>query len=372
MSDTSIAAAQQQTKIMMEALIRFSIVAIIVFLCWQVFAPFLGIMLWGIIMAIALYPVHQWLAKRLDNKQGRSSTIMVFVAMLLFGIPIALLGTSAAEHAQKIHTVLETGELEIDPPKDTVAEWPVVGEKVYTAWNDAATDFPTFLKENSVLIKKYSRKILDTILGSVGTSLFLFGAFVVAAIFMAFAQPGIKAMKHIFIRISGPKTGPELQDLCTATVRSVTVGVLGVAFIQAILFGIGFVLAGIPAAGLLALVVLVVAIVQVPALLVGLPVIIFMWTKGDASTAMNIFFSIYFVAAALSDNLLKPILLGRGVAAPMPVILLGALGGMVSAGFIGLFIGAVVLAVGYVIFTGWVNNTLEEPLAENEAPVDAE
>lgn len=363
MSESSNDAAELQSKILMEALIRFSLLAIVIFLCWQVFNPFLGIMLWGIIMAIALYPVHQWLAKRLKHKQGRASTIMVIAAMLLFGIPIAMLGTSAAQHVQKIHTAIETGTLEIGQPQESVAEWPVVGGQLYHAWQEAATDLPTFLEDNKELIKKYSKRILNTALGSVTTALFLFGAFVVAAIFMAFAEPGIKTAQHIFVRISGPTTGPELQSLCTATVRSVTVGVLGVAFIQAILFGLGFVFAGIPAAGLLALVVLVICIVQIPALLISLPVIAFLWTKGDASTGMNAFFTLYFIFAALADNFLKPFLLGRGVAAPMPVILLGALGGMVSAGFIGLFIGAVVLAVGYVIFTGWVHNTLDEPLA---------
>ena len=133
------------------------------------------------------------------------------------------------------------------------------------------------------------------------------------------------------------------------------------------LLGVGFVLAAIPAAGVLALIVLLLGIAQLPATIVSLPVIAYLWWSGDASTASNIFFTVYLLAAGMADNILKPLLLGRGVDAPMPVILLGAMGGMVSSGIIGLFIGAVLLAVGYQIFMGWVDEGEEEALAQEPA-----
>ena len=99
---------------------------------------------------------------------------------------------------------------------------------------------------------------------------------------------------------------------------------------------------------------LVLGIVQLPPTLVAVPVIIYLWMGGDASTASNIFFTIYLMLAGMSDNILKPMLLGRGVDVPMPIVLFGALGGMVSAGIIGLFIGAILLSVGYQLFIEWV------------------
>jgi predicted PurR-regulated permease PerM len=131
-------------------------------------------------------------------------------------------------------------------------------------------------------------------------------------------------------------------------------GVIGVAFIQALLLGVGFLLAGVPFAGLLALIVMLVGIVQLPALIVSLPVIGFLWWSGGEVTH-NVIWTLYLLIAGMADNVLKPLLLGRGVDAPMPVILIGALGGMVSAGIVGLFIGAVLLAVGYQLFMDWVN-----------------
>jgi len=99
--------------------------------------------------------------------------------------------------------------------------------------------------------------------------------------------------------------------------------------------------------------------------LVSLPAIAYLWWSGDASTASNIFFTVYLLVAGMADNVLKPLLLGRGVDAPMPVILLGAMGGMVTSGIIGLFIGAVMLAVGYQIFMGWVDEGEESATAES-------
>jgi predicted PurR-regulated permease PerM len=142
-----------------------------------------------------------------------------------------------------------------------------------------------------------------------------------------------------------------------------------VAFIQALLLGVGFIIADIPAAGVLAIIVMIIGILQLPALIISLPVVVYLWWLGDASTLINIFLSLYLVAAGMADNVLKPILLGRGVDAPMPVILLGALGGMVSSGIIGMFVGAVMLTVGYQIFMEWVDYVEEDDGAELEGAV---
>ena len=185
--------------------------------------------------------------------------------------------------------------------------------------------------------------------------MFLFlGALIIAGIMMAYGESGSQAIRRIVSRVVGPEKGPRVHSLSIATIRSVAMGVIGVAVIQAVLLGVGFMIAGVPAAGLLALVVLFVGILQLPALIVSLPVIGYIWWAGDGSTGAQVFYSVYLIVAGTADNVLKPILLGRGVDAPMPVILIGALGGMVTGGFIGLFLGAVVLAVGYQLFMEWV------------------
>jgi predicted PurR-regulated permease PerM len=161
-----------------------------------------------------------------------------------------------------------------------------------------------------------------------------------------------EAIHRFAIRMAGPVRGPELADLARATVRSVVQGILGVAALQAILAGTGFVVAGIPGAGLWALLVLVAAIVQLPVILIMvIPIVIgFSTLSGFAAGGLMV----WCMAVGLVDNVLKPILFGRGVRVPMLVIFMGALGGMLTMGIIGLFLGSVVLAVGFELFKAWL------------------
>jgi predicted PurR-regulated permease PerM len=146
-----------------------------------------------------------------------------------------------------------------------------------------------------------------------------------------------------------------------ATIRSVTTGILGVAFIQSVLAGLGFLVVGLPGAGLWAVVFLIAAVLQV-GVLVLIPAVVYVFAVSSMTKA--VIFLIWCAIVGLSDNVLKPILLGRGVAVPIVVVFLGAIGGFVTLGIIGLFIGAIVLSVGYKLFLAWIN---EGSLADQEA-----
>jgi predicted PurR-regulated permease PerM len=202
---------------------------------------------------------------------------------------------------------------------------------------------------------------------SIGGAVLLFlVSFIVAGIIMAFGQAGARSMRAIFDRIVGRAHGEEFARLSTATIRAVALGVLGVALIQAIVVGLLMMIAGVPFAGLLALIVLVLGIAQVPALLVTLPVIVYIWVGGDYDNVSAAIHTVLLFVAGMLDNVLKPLLLGRGVDAPMPVVLLGALGGLASAGILGMFVGATVLALGYQIFMWWVATNPEPPATPEE------
>ena len=341
----------------MDGLIRVGLVLLLVVACFRVFSPFLNLMLWALILGVTLYPSHQKLAARMGGSNSRAATTIVLLGLLLIGAPTIMLASSLANQIAGMHEAYQAGTLEVPPPKESVAEWPVIGQQVYDGWAAASTNLHEFIDDNRVGLESMLSNMLATARSAAGTVFMFLGALIVAGIMMAYGTGGSRAMYEILTRIAGPQHGPRVHTLATMTTRSVAVGVLGVALIQAVLLGVGFLLAGVPAAGLLALIVLLLAIMQLPATIVSLPVIIWLWNSGDAGTVMNVFWTVYLVLAGLSDNVLKPMLLGRGVDAPMPVILLGALGGMVSSGFIGLFLGAVILAVGYQIFMQWVEAT---------------
>jgi len=337
-----------------DALIRVALVTLLVVASLRIFSPFMDLMLWALILAVTLFPSHQKLAARLGDNQGRAATMMVLLGIMILGVPVALLGASLADQLATDYEQYAAGTLTIRPPPESVAGWPLIGEQVYDGWSAASANLTEFIEENKQWLETAAAKTLAAAKSTAGTVLMFIGSMIVAGIMMAYGRGGSEAIHNILCRIAGDTQGPKVHTLSTMTTRSVAAGVLGVAVIQALLMGVGFMLAGVPAAGILALVVLLLGIMQLPVLVISLPVIIWLWNSGDAGSIMNVVWTVYFIVAGFSDGILKPILLGRGVDAPMPVILIGALGGMVSSGFIGLFTGAVVLAVSYQIFMHWV------------------
>ncbi len=367
--ENSAALRQLFSHDMLDVMVKVGLIATMTVVCFRIFAPFMNLLLWGLILSVALYPLQQKIAGGPEGSQGRAATVLVLVTILLLGVPVVMIASSFASHIYSVVEALRSNQVSIPMPGEAVAQWPLIGERAYAAWSSAASDLPGYLETLQPQLGQLSQVVLSSAAGAMGNVFFIFGALAVSGIMMAFGQSGGAATERILNKLTTEKHGPRLHQLITATIRSVATGVIGVAFIQAILLGIGFILAGIPAAGLLAIVVMVAGILQLPALIISLPVIGYLWWAGG-DTTMNIVWSIYLVVAGTADNVLKPLLLGRGVEAPMPVILIGALGGMVSAGIVGLFIGAVALAVGYQLFMDWVNQP--DPDFEPDTPDTAD
>jgi predicted PurR-regulated permease PerM len=220
-----------------------------------------------------------------------------------------------------------------------VKNWPIIGNEIYDKWSNARADLPGLVHSMQPQLGDLARRSLSMV-ASIGGSMLLFlASFVVANIVMAYGDSAGRSVRAVLSRVSGPSRGEALAKLALATIRAVALGVIGVAAIQALLIGLALLLAGIRVAGVLAIIALVLGIAQVPALLVTLPVIIYIWSSGDYSTAAAIAHTIILLLAGMADNILKPLMLGRGVDVPMPVILLGALGGMASGGILGMFVG---------------------------------
>jgi predicted PurR-regulated permease PerM len=244
--------------------------------------------------------------------------------------------------------------LKIPEPRPGVATWPIVGEKIHEVWSLAHSDLPALIQSMQPKIGDLARTGLGFVASIGGALLQLIAAFIIAAVIMAFGEGAIRGSRAIFVRIVGAERAAEFASLSTATIRAVALGVIGIAVIQALIIGLALFIAQVPLAGVAAAIMLVLGIAQVPALIVTLPAIAYIWMSGNYSTVGAIGFTILLVIAGMADNVLKPLMLGRGVAAPMPVVLLGALGGMAAAGIMGMFVGAVLLALGYVIFMQWV------------------
>ena len=342
------------SRSLLDVFIRAGFIFAMVVLCYQIFSPFVALMAWALILAVTLYPAHQKLARRMEGKQGLAATLLVLGGIVLIGVPTAVLMFELGDSVHDIIGSVRDNTLQIPAPSPGVAEWPIVGKKVHGLWSQLHSDLPAVVQSLQPKLGDLAKHALG-IVASIGVAMLLFlVSFIVAGIIMAFGQSGASSMTSIFDRIVGTGRGEEFVKLSTATIRSVALGVLGVAFIQAIVVGVLLMIAGVPFAGLLALIVLVLGIAQVPALLVTLPVIAYIWMSGNYGTVAAVTYTVLLFLAGMLDNVLKPLLLGRGVDAPMVVILLGALGGLATHGILGMFVGATLLALGYQIFMRWV------------------
>jgi|AraplaDrversion2_2_1032049.scaffolds.fasta_scaffold00606_13 predicted PurR-regulated permease PerM len=345
---------QRLFRKLLDVFIRAGLIFAMTALCYRIFSPFVSLMVWALILAVTLYPAHQKLARRIGGRQGWAATLMVLLGIVLIGAPTALLTSSVAESVQGLIANARGGALAIPAPMPSLAQWPLVGPKLFGLWSQAHGDLPGMLRSMQPQIAELARTALGVVAGMASGLLLFLASFIVAGIIMAFGQAGARSIRAIFVRIVGPERGEGFARLSTGTIRAVALGVLGVAFIQAMVVGLVMIVAKVPFAGVLALVVLVLGIAQVPALVVTLPVIVYLWASGDYGTGAAITYTVLLGIGGMLDNVLKPLLLGRGVEAPMPVILLGALGGLASTGIMGMFVGAVLLALGYQIFMGWV------------------
>ena len=360
---------QRLTSPLLDVLIRAGLILVMAMLCYQVFSPFLHLMVWALILAVTLYPLHQFLASKIGGKQGLAATLLVVVGVVLIVVPTAMLMSSLGDSVRQLVNDVQNNTLQIPAPRPGVAAWPVVGKQIHDVWSKAHADLPALVQSMQPKIGELAKTALGFVASIGGGLLQFMASFIIAGIIMAFGQSGSRGSLAIFERLIGNARGSDFASLATATIRAVAQGVIGVAFIQAIIVGLALLIAGVPWAGVLAVLVLVLGIAQIPALLVTLPAIIYIWSSGAYSTAAAIAYTVVLFLSGMADNVLKPLLLGRGVDAPMPVILLGALGGMAAAGILGMFVGATLLTLGYQIFMGWVaaNPNVGPAQAESDA-----
>ena len=348
------------------AFIQIAALVIVVGICLRIVAPFVTIFLWATIIAVGLYPAHLALSEKLGGGEKRSATVLVIVALLVLLAPVWLLADSTITALHGLAGRMMEGSLEIPPPDPSVAEWPLIGGRVHEIWAEAASNLQASINRFAPQLETVGQKLLGLAGAAVITVLQFILSTIIAGALLVSADAGHR-IAHALARNLTEDHGAGLVDMSIATIRSVAKGVLGVAVIQALASALGLVMIGVPAAGLWAFLILILAIVQLPPLLILGPIIVWVFSVNSGISAT--IFAVYAIVVSASDSFLKPMLLGRGMDLPMLVLLLGAIGGASTMGIIGLFIGAVVLAVGYKILAAWPELSKHEasPPTESEA-----
>jgi predicted PurR-regulated permease PerM len=352
---TNIQASSMVSRLI-EILLPLLLLGALIALCVQLLVPFLGLLLWTIILAVCFYPVHRRLTARGVSNRLSATIIGTTLAALIL-VPTSIASISAASSIPRLVSGLQSGEQKVPLPPDGLQRVPFVGPKLHHAWAQASTDMPTFAKHFGPQLTSVTKWLLGAAGGMFAAVLALLLAVIFAAITLAYSDAARAFAATIFARVTGDRIrGDHYLSIVGATVRSVANGVIGVAFVQALLCGIGFFVIGVPGAGVLSLIAMVFGVLQVPVVIITLPAII--WAFSAETMTVAIIFTIWEIIGGLSDAALKPLMIGHGLEVPMPVILLGVIGGVMAYGLVGLFVGAVLLAVGYVLFREWADGPL--------------
>ncbi len=349
----------------LEAAVRIGLVFLLLAWCFEIVRPFITPIVWGAIIAIAAYPGYIWLQARLGGRGKLAATLFTLVMLIVVIAPTVMLSGTLVEAVKPLAVSLSEGSLTIPPPPETIKSWPVIGENLSGFWTLASQNIQAALQKIGPEIKAVGTWLLTTAAGAgFGILQFVF-AIVIAGVLMPQAGGASRTAHALSTRLAGDQH-TDLVGLAEKTVRSVASGILGVALIQSLLAGLGFMVAGVPAAGFWALLCLLLSVAQIGITLILIPVIIYLFNTADMVTAVG--FLIWSIPVGLIDNILKPILLARGVKTPMVIIFMGAIGGFLASGIIGLFVGAVVLSLSYEVFLLWLNQGVQEAKSDFNMP----
>ena len=356
---------EQRQFIMRNAVDVFIVLSIIVLIGSQAFsilAPFVSVVIWATIMAVGVYPAYVSLRRRMGRFGGWASTLIALIGLVGLMLPAILIVESIISSLRPIANALVSGEAQIMAPDESVRDWPLIGKKVFEVWSNASTDFQNFSQNYAEEIRGIASSIVSVASGLFGGVLQFAASIIFAAIFMSYAAPLVSMFSQIFERIASSR-GRAMLKMAADTARNVARGVVGVAIIQGGLGAIGILAVGMPFAGVVAALLVGSTLVQAP-ILVIVPSIAYVWYAD--TTLVALLFTAFMVPVMLLDNVLKPVLMARGLETPMVIILIGVIGGTVSGGLIGLFTGPVILAVFHKMVLTWIETGMIKDANEDE------
>ena len=326
--------------------LRLCFIAFLLIISFKILEPFALSIVWGIIIAVAIYPLFVWLTSVFNGREKLASTILVVLGIAIFIVPFAIIILNTVHGIEHFVGQLNDNTFKLPPPPHEIEKWPFIGEHLYELWLRSSRNLMFLIDKLKPFITEHLPAIFSSAAGVVGIIVHFILSVVISGFLLLYAREGKVIAEKIFKAIIG-KGGAEFVALSQETIKGVVQGVLGTAVLQTAFLGIGLFVVGVPGAGIWTVLILIVTIVQLPPVIVVLPIIFYVFGAEDTMTA--IVFAVWSVLWMTSDHVIKPILMGRGVESPMLVIMMGAIGGMVAFGIIGLFIGAVALAITYKV-----------------------
>jgi predicted PurR-regulated permease PerM len=357
-ADHGPSASDQVTVNWIEIAIRLSVLALLLYLSLTLIRPFLTIAIWSVVLTVALYPLYETLVGLLGGHRRLAAVLITILSLLIVIGPAMWLVLGLIDSLGALSARFDLSALTLPPPIEAVKKWPLIGEPIYQFWELASSNLEAALAKIAPHLKPLGGSLLQ-IAADGGTGAIKFFIAIIMAGFLFAPAPTLADAVRKFSRKLDPERGEEFVRLAGSTIRAVSRGVIGISVLQAFFAGLGLVAAGIPAASLITSAVLILGIIQIGPSIVLIPLIVWSWMAMEAKTAL--LFTAYMVPVSLLDNILRPLVMGRGLGTPILVILIGVIGGTISYGITGLFLGPIVLAVIWELLMAWIKESEASP-----------
>jgi len=352
------------TATWVELAVRLGVLAFLLYWAFILVSPFITIAIWSVILTVALDPAYEWLADRLSGRRRLASALFTLFCLVIVIGPATWLILGLIEAVRTLSQQFDPMMLAPPPPPETIKSWPLVGESLYEFWALASTNLQEALTQIAPQLKSLGSAVLQIGTEAGAGALKFFIAIIVAGFLYPYVPVLVDAAMMLARRVASDR-GEKFVLLASDTIRVVARGVIGISALQAILAGLGVLVAGIPGAGLITSAVLILGILQVGPSIVLVPLIIWSWFKMGTTAA--VLFSAYMIPVNLLDNVLRPLLMGRGLQTPLLVILIGVIGGTLSMGLTGLFLGPIILAVIWELLVAWVRDSKQAATLQEKA-----
>jgi predicted PurR-regulated permease PerM len=339
------------TATWVELTIRLAVLGLLLYWSFLLVRPFVTIAIWSVVLIVALYPVYEWMVERLGGRRRLAAALLTILNLLVVIGPVAWLALSLIDSFRAVFEQFDLSDLSLPRPPETVKSWPLIGDPLYQFWELASTNLREAVVKIAPQLKPLGTILLQ-IAAEAGTGVIKLLVALIVAGFLFSSAPSLIAAARMFVGRLASRRGEEFVQLAGATIRGVSRGVVGISVLQTMLAGIGLTAAGVPGASLITFAVLILGLIQIGPAIVIIPLILWSWTAMETTTAL--LFTVYMVPVNLLDNVLRPLVMGRGLNTPMPVILVGVIGGTISHGVTGLFLGPIILAVIWELGVAWI------------------
>lgn len=351
---------------LVERAIGLVLLALLVGLTLAILKPFAGPLIWAVTLAVALWPMFARLRGVVGGRTGLAAAIVTLALLVLLVLPLGRLAFTLGSQADDVvRLAADLSRTPLPEPPGWLVQLPVVGPRAQELWTTLAGDRAGLLEQALPYLRGALGWLLQLGAGLGVVVLEVLFAVLLTGLMLANGEVCGDYLRRFVRRVGGPRA-PDVVDVAGGTIRGVALGVVGTALIQATLAFLGYLIAGVPGGGILAALAFAFSLLQLPVLLAMLPAPVWLWYQGQ--TAWAVFLLVWAVAVGLIDNFLRPYLISQGSTLPILLIVLGVVGGLLAFGPIGLFFGAVVIAVAHRLLLDWLDRPSPAELPERDGP----